>query len=111
MVQDPAPLRTLSIAFKNKCRLYGELCEREGMAFVPLPFDTFGAPHEVTVHQLTKLAKALARANGSEESDSIRHLFQRVSSLLTRSNSTLILKTPILTEIIDLNCKHKISFF
>ena len=93
------PGHALSVAYGNKWRLYGELCEAEGMSFIPLPFDTLGAPHEVTVQQLTKLAKALSRANGSEEADSIRHLFQRVSMLLTRSNASLILnRKPVLLD-------------
>ena len=99
------PGHPLNVAYSNKCRLYEELCETEGMAFIPLPFDTLGGLHEATMFQITKLGKSLARASGSDEDDTVRHLFQRASILLTKSNMSLILnRTPDLPpEMIDGN--------
>ena len=85
------PGYALNVAYNHKWRMYGELCEQEWLAFVPIPFDTLGALHPTSIHQLTKLAKALARSNGSEEEECIRHMFQRVSIQLTKSNVSMIL--------------------
>ena len=84
------PGHALNISYANKWRSYGEACDREGMSFVLLPFDTMGAMHPITVQQLTKLGQALARAHGSDENESVRHLFQRVSILLIKSNASII---------------------
>ena len=75
----------------KKWSTYGEACDREGMTFIPLPFDTMGAMHVMTVNQITKLGKALARANGSDENESVRHLFQRASILLAKCNASIIM--------------------
>ena len=39
-------------AYKTKWNSYGPACEREGMNFVPLPVDVFGAWHVVAIKHL-----------------------------------------------------------
>ena len=85
------PGHALTTAYAKKWKSYGEQCENEGLTFIPLPMDTLGALHTSTIAQIDKLARAVARANGSEEEECVRHLFQRTSIQLTRSNVTMIL--------------------
>jgi hypothetical protein len=53
----------------------GEACRREGMVFVPMPWETLGGWHEETVAQVKKLASAQARQTGEDRSEAIRHLY------------------------------------
>jgi hypothetical protein len=47
--------------------------------------------HEQTVSQVKKVGSALARHTEQEESEAIRHLAQRLSILLAKGNSALLL--------------------
>ena len=85
------PGHTLTVAFNDKCRDYLEPCQREGIAFIPLPVETLGGWHEKAVEQLKKLARAQARSTGKDEDDAIRHLFQRLAVMLVKGNAALIL--------------------
>ena len=85
------PGHTLVVAFNDKCRDYLEACEREGMAFIPLPVETLGGWHKKAVEQLRKLARAQARSTGKGEDEAIRHLFQRLGVLLVKGNAALLL--------------------
>ena len=49
----------------------GEACRREGMVFVPMPWETLGGWHEETVEQVKKLASAQARQTGEDRSEAI----------------------------------------
>jgi hypothetical protein len=69
----------------------GEACRRAGMVFIPMPLETLGGWHEQTVMQVKKMGSALARQTGKEESEAIRHLYQRLSVLLVKENSALLL--------------------
>ena len=69
----------------------GEACRREGIAFIPMPWETLGGWHEETVNQAKKLASAQARQTGEDQSVVTRHLYQRLSVLLTRGNAALLL--------------------
>ena len=71
-----SPGHTLVTAFNDKCRDYLQACEREGLAFIPLPVETLGGWHKQAVEQLKKLARAQARSTGKEEDNFVRHLFQ-----------------------------------
>ena len=61
-----SPGNTLEAAFNDKCRDYLQACEREGLAFIPLPVETLGGWHKKAVEQLKKLARAQARCTGKE---------------------------------------------
>ena len=46
--------------------------------------------HRVAVRQIKMLASALARHTGQEEGEATKHLFQRLSLGLMRSNAALL---------------------
>ena len=69
----------------------GEACRQEGPAFIPVAAHTLGGLHGVTVDQIKKLGTALARQKGEEGQVEVRHLFKRLSLLLMKGNSSLLL--------------------
>ena len=75
----------------RKMGRHGEDCRAAGIVFEPLPLDTLGAWGESTVKEVRKIGSALARQTGGEEGEVIRHLVQRISVILMRINSNLIL--------------------
>ena len=85
------PGHALTTAYNRKMAQAGEACRREGIVFIPMPMETLGGWHDQTVLQVKKLASAQARHNGEEQSVTTRHLYQRLSVLLIRGNSALLL--------------------
>ena len=81
----------LNEAFRRKVAKAGEACRQQGIAFVPLAADTLAGWHGVAVEHLQKLGRALGRQTGQDEDLCVRHLFQRVSLLLMRGNSSLLI--------------------
>ena len=81
----------LEAAFTRKMNQAGEACRREGLVFIPMPWETLGGWHEETVNQVKKLASAQARQTGEDQGVVTRHLYQRLSVLLTRGNAALLL--------------------
>ena len=77
-------------AFDRKMRNSAAACQAQGIAFLPLAVETFGGWHEVAVDQVKKLAVALARQNGQEESEAIRHTWSRLGVLLQRGNAAMM---------------------
>ena len=47
--------------------------------------------HEAAAGVIKKLGQALARSGGQDECETVKHLFGRLSILLMRGNSALIL--------------------
>ena len=77
----------------------GAACQREGIVFLPLPCETLGGWHETAVQQIKKLAAALSRQTGQEESVAVSHLWQRLSVHLMKGNAALLLnRVPSLPE-------------
>ena len=70
---------------------HGEGCRLAGMVFIPMMVETFGGWEESAVMQLKKLGAGLARYTGEEESEKIRHLYQRLAILLVKGNDSLFL--------------------
>ena len=62
-----------------------------GVVFTPLPMETLGGWHDVTVQEVRKIGSALSRHTGGEEGEVIRHIVQRMSILLIKGNAALIL--------------------
>ena len=85
------PGHALTCAYKRKMQGTAAACRREGMVFIPLPVETLGGWHDQAVQQVKKLGAALSRQTGQEESEAIRHLFQRLSVLLVKGNAALFL--------------------
>ena len=69
----------------------GDLCHQAGVTCIPLPFDTLGGWHEVTVREVKKIASAFSRHTGSNEGENIKHVIQRLSVLLIKGNAALLL--------------------
>ena len=61
------------------------------MVFIHMVVETFGGWEESAVVQLKKLGAALARHTGEEESEKIRHLYERLAILLVKGNAALFL--------------------
>jgi hypothetical protein len=83
-----------SAAYNRKMTQAGEACRREGIDFIPMPWETLGGWFEQTVAQVKKLASAQARQTGEgaeERSKVIRHPYQKLSVLLARGNAALLL--------------------
>ena len=59
------------------------------MVSIPMPMQTLGGLHEQTVLQVKELASALARHTGVEQSETTRHLTQKLSIILARGNAAL----------------------
>ena len=85
------PGTALQHRYAEKWRKYGEECQREGLVFQPLPLTVLGSVHPAGVRVLKTLSASLARVVGKEEAEISRHLFGRVSVLLMKGNSQLIL--------------------
>ena len=59
-----------------------DLCDQQGIAFIPMAAESLGGWHKVALEQLRKLVSALARHTGQEEGETISHLLTRASVLL-----------------------------
>jgi hypothetical protein len=80
-------------------RKYGVACANNGMELAPLATDTFGGWHPKSAGQLKRLAKALARQTGKDESRAVTHTFQRLAVLLVRVNASMFLTG--VPEVVD----------
>ena len=81
----------LTKSFDRKMSKHGEPCRQMGVVFTPLPMETLGGWHDVTVQEIRKIGSALSRQTGGEEGEVIRHIVQRMSILLIKGNAALIL--------------------
>ena len=61
------------------------------MVSIPMPMETLGGWHERTVLQVKELASSLARHTGGDQSQTTRHLTQKLSVILAHGNAALIL--------------------
>ena len=77
-------------AFDRKIGRVGEACRQQGLTFLPIAADTLGGWHKVAIDQIKKLGTALARNRGEDEQVEVRHLQQRLSLLLMRGNTSLL---------------------
>ena len=80
----------LRVAYRRRMLVAEVACRQQGIAFVPLAFESFGGMHEVALAEARKLAAALARHTGQEEAEACRHLFSRLSILLQRGNTAIL---------------------
>jgi hypothetical protein len=82
---------TANRAYQDKMRKYGAICREIGMEMSPLALDTFGGWAPRSAIQIKRLALALARHTGEDQSRAVTHTFQRLSVLLARDNATMFL--------------------
>ena len=85
------PGHAMTLAFNNKCRNTEELCREQGIKFIPIVAESLGGWHRVALEQFSKLGSALARHTGQEEGEKVGHLIKRVSILLQRGLSGMLL--------------------
>ena len=85
------PGYALTQAYQNKMRVTADLCDQQGIAFIPMAAESLGGWHKVALEQLRKLGSALARHTGQEEGETISHLLTRASVLLQKGLSSLLL--------------------
>ena len=52
-------------------RVTADLCDQQGIAFIPMVAESLGGWHKVALEQLRKLGSALARHTGQEEGETI----------------------------------------
>ena len=92
MVQGAATTDSYALqkAFERKVTRAREPCRQASLAFIPLAADTLGGWHNVASKQVTKLATAQARQVGEAEEVTVRRLRQRLSLLLMKGNSALL---------------------
>ena len=81
---------TLEKACQRKLRETAEACRQEGLVFLPIAMETLGGFHAGAVTQVKKIASALARKNGKEESVVTSQLFGRISLNLMRGNALML---------------------
>ena len=60
-------------------RVTADLCDQQGIAFIPMAAESLGGWHKVALEQLRKMGSALARHTGQEEGETISHLLTRAS--------------------------------
>ena len=85
------PQFALNTVFEQKWKKYGPDCESQGLVFHPLPAITLGAWYPLALEEIKKLGTAMARATNQEEKETTRHLLQRLSILLMKGNTALLI--------------------
>ena len=85
------PGYALQHRYAEKERKYGDACHAEGIVFKPMPVEVLEGFHEVSISIVKQLGRALALAGGQDDGEVTRHLFGRLSVLLMRGNSQLVL--------------------
>ena len=80
----------LSVRYNTKMTSAAAACQAEGIAFIPLVFQSLGGWEERAIKELKKLASALARHSGEDEADTWRRLIVRISILLMKGNTALL---------------------
>ena len=66
-------------------------CARQGVAFTPLAFESLGGWHRVAVREVKRLAQAMARQTGRDESECCHHAVSRLSLLLMKGNAAILI--------------------
>ena len=86
---------------QEKLSRYHNVCQAEGIEFLPVVVETLGGWHKDGVEVISKLARQLASHTGGAKDEVTRHLFQRLGVLLARGNAALILnRVPVYTDAI-----------
>ena len=85
------PRQTLITAFNNKFRHTLEACSDEGIVFVPVCQESLGGYHERSASVLKRIALAQSRAKGTDETETIKYFFQKLSIILQKGNCSLLI--------------------
>ena len=68
-----------------------EECDRQGVSFIPLAFESLGGWHSSAVKEVKKIAQAMARQTGQDESEVCSHAISRLSLLLMKGNASILI--------------------
>ena len=71
----------------RKVRDTAEVCQREGIVFLPFALETLGGLHKGAITQVKLIATALARCKGVNEGEAT---FGRLSLILMKGNSLML---------------------
>ena len=71
------PGYALTQVYQNKMRVTADLCDQQGIAFIPMAAESLRGWHKVALQQLGRLGSALARRTGQDEGETISHLLTR----------------------------------
>ena len=80
----------LEKACMRKVRETAEVCQREGIVFLPFALETLGGLHKGAITQVKLIATALARCKGVNEGEATGQLFGRLSLILMKANSLML---------------------
>ena len=75
----------------NKRAAYRRARLRDGQDFKPVAFKTLGGWDDEGVILLKRITMILARNQGKEEGDTIRHLVQRVAMAIQKGTANIII--------------------
>jgi hypothetical protein len=81
----------LETAVRQKMTKSYDKCRQAGVEFIPLAVETLGGWDQDAISNIRKLGHHLARHSSTDDSSTIRHLFQRLSIFLQRGNAILLL--------------------
>ena len=81
----------LKSSYDRKMRGATDECGRQGVAFTPLAFESLGGWHGVAVKEVKKIAQAMARQTGRDESECCSHAVSRLSLLLMKGNAAILI--------------------
>ena len=85
------PGYALTFAYDRKVRGAGELCRREGIAFIPVVAESLGGLHPTAVEQVRRLARGVAMRTGKEEAAAYNHLLTKILVTLMKGLPAVIL--------------------
>ena len=85
------PGHALNVAWDRKMRGSAEDCDRVGVQFIPLAFESLGGWHKEAEKEVRKLAVAMARQSGKAESECCSQATTRLSLLLMRGNASILI--------------------
>ena len=78
-------------AYNRKVQDAGDICRREGIAFIPVVAESLGGLHPTAVDQLRHLARGVAMKTGELEGTTFGHLLSKVSMILMKGLSSMVL--------------------
>ena len=85
------PGHSLNYAYDRKMRGAADECAGQGVAFTPLAFESLGGWHGIAVKEVKKIAQAMARQTGRDESECCSHAVSRLSLLLMKGNAAILI--------------------
>ena len=92
------PGHSLDFAFDRKMRGAADDCQRQGVAFIPLAFESLGGWHKTAEVQVT-------RQTGREESECVSQATSRLSLLLMKGNAAILTISRVLfSRLFDIDC-------